>query len=128
MESLRGKMVEVPADDCGTRPAIGVFKNGAASRRLRGYDDGTKIVAPAEPHGLRAAAHVEIATPYELTLVNASIALKLVQKNLSTSLGIPPLRVLTNSMPTLPRGRVELVADHRSDPQVHAAGSPTRRR
>ena len=88
---------------------------------------GSKIMAIAERHGLPVAIHVESATPHEVTLVNATLAERLVTK-------VPTRLIGDNAYDSdkldleLGQRDVELIAPHRSNRKHKTQdGHPLRR-
>ena len=75
---------------------------------------GTKIMAIAERHGLPVAIHVESATPHEVTLVNATLAERLVTKVPTLLIGDKAYDSDKLDLELKQRG-VDLIAPHRSN-------------
>jgi transposase len=73
---------------------------------------GTKIMAIADRHGRPVAVHVESATPHEVTLVNATIAQRLVLKRPEHLVGDAAYESDQLDAELAQRG-VELIAPHR---------------
>ena len=88
---------------------------------------GTKIMAIADRHGLPVAVHVESATPHEVTLVEATIAQRLLLKRPERLIGDAAYE--SDQLDAeLAQRAVELIAPHRSDRKRKTQdGRPLRR-
>ena len=102
-------------------------KKGGACVGKTKRGKGTKIMAIADRHGRPVAAHVESATPHEVTLVNATLAERFVEKAPERLIGDSAYESDRLDEELAERG-VELIAPHRSDRKRKTQdGRPLRR-